>query len=149
MENVWIRAAGSTCTQGISHLSSHHHVSSKFSLDTVFPPCTKSVLYLMTHSSYIFSRGLYLIKLLVYDECIPLKPCHYTPTDCTEVHPDCDDNRIPPILTTVAKTYIDSLCVPCLVHVSCRWFSQRLVCWCSVEIGVRKLVKSVQRGTSE
>ena len=116
----------------ISHLSSHHDVSSKFSFDTVFPPCTKSVLYLMTHSSYIFSRGLYLIKLVVYGECIPLKPV--TPTDCTEVHPDCDDNRIPPILTTIAKTHIDSLCVPCLVHVPCRLFSQRLVCWYPVEM---------------
>ena len=60
--------------------------------------------------------------------------CHYIATDCTEVHPVCDDYRTPPFLTTFSGTHIDSPCVARLVHSSCRWFRQLLACWRTVDI---------------
>ena len=60
--------------------------------------------------------------------------CHYIATDCTEVHPDCDNYRTPKFLTTFTGTHIDSPCVARSVHSSCRWFRQLLVCWRTVEM---------------
>ena len=97
------------------------------------------VLFLMTHSLNIFNRASYLAKLLVYDDCIQLNPATtHRPIALTYIL----------IVTTAVFQHRLTLCRVC----GALLLSLVQPASCLLVLGgngVRKLVKSAQRETSE